>query len=79
MNTNKVSQFLPLILIILVKGDKVEFILYSNLMNAVKLNFHTAYPRLAVSYFGKKLHHRCELPNTGVVLLIQSIICNYLL
>ena len=48
-------------------------------MNAVKLNFHTAYPRLAVSYFGKKLHHRCELPNIGVVLLIQSIICNYLL
>ena len=43
------------------------------------LNFHTAYLRLAVKYFRKKLHHRCELQNTGVILLIQSIICNYLL
>ena len=45
----------------------------------MSLNCHTAYPRLAVNYFRKKLHHRCELQNTGVILLIQSIICNYLL
>ena len=43
------------------------------------LNCPTAYPRLAVNYFCKKLHHRCELQNTGGRLLIQSIICNYLL
>ena len=42
------------------------------------LNCHTAYPRLAVNYFCKKLH-RCELQNTMVILLIQSITCNYLL
>ena len=40
------------------------------------LNCHTAYPRLAVNC---KLHHRCELQNTGVILLIQFIIYNYLL
>ena len=43
------------------------------------LNCHTAYPRLAVNYFRKKLHHRGELQNTVVMLLIQSLICNYLL
>ena len=43
------------------------------------LNYHTAYPRLAVNYFRKKTHHRCDLQNTVVILLIQSIICNYLL
>ena len=43
------------------------------------LNCHTAYPRLSVNYFRKKLHHRCKLQNTGVILLNQSIICNYLL
>ena len=34
------------------------------------LNCHTSYPRLAVNYFRKKLHHRGELQNTGVILLI---------
>ena len=43
------------------------------------LNCHTAYPRLTVHYFRKKLHHRRELQNTGVIQLIQSIIWNYLL
>ena len=46
-------------------------------MNAFKLSY--SYPRLYVNYVCKKLHHRCELQNTGVILLIQSIICNYLL
>ena len=32
------------------------------------LNYHTAYPRLSVNYFRKKLHHRCELQNTRVIL-----------
>ena len=40
---------------------------------------HTGYPRLAFNYFHKKLHHRCELENIGVILLIQSMLCNYLL
>ena len=39
------------------------------------LNCHTVYPRLAVNYFCKKLDHRCELQNTGVIPLIQFIIC----
>ena len=43
------------------------------------LNSQTAYARLAVDYFRKKLHHICELQNTGVILLVQFIICNYLL
>ena len=43
------------------------------------LNCHTTYPKLAVNYFRKKLHHRGELQNTGVILLIRSIIRNYLL
>ena len=43
------------------------------------LNCHAAYPRIAVNYFRKKLHHRCGLQNTGIIILIQSIICNYLL
>ena len=43
------------------------------------LNFHTTYPRLAALYFRKNFHYRRELQNTGVILLIQSIICNYLL
>ena len=42
------------------------------------LNCHTGYPRLAFKYFHKKLHYKCELENTGVILLIQSMICNYL-
>ena len=43
------------------------------------LNCHTAYPRLTVNYFRKKLHHRRKIENTGVMQSIQSIICNYLL
>ena len=43
------------------------------------LNCDAACPRLAVNYFRKKIHLRCELQNTGIILLIQSIICNYLL
>ena len=43
------------------------------------LNCYTTYPRLAVNYFRKKLHHRGELQNTEVILLIGSIIYNYLL
>ena len=32
------------------------------------LNCDTIYPRLAVNYVHKKLHHRCEMQNTGVIL-----------
>ena len=47
------------------------------------LNCHTACPRLAVNYFHKKHHHKIQIKykmqNTGVILLIQSIICICLL
>ena len=39
LNANKIVSFLPLILTIIVNGDKVEFKLYSNLMNAFKLSY----------------------------------------
>ena len=43
------------------------------------LNCHTGYARLAFKYFHKhKKNYKYELENTGVILLIQSIICNYL-
>ena len=48
-------------------------------IKGMHLNSHTAYDRLDVNYFCKKLHHRCEVQNSGVILLIQSIICIYLL